>query len=64
MFWTTVPPCSFYDPLKHVPRVRTLRLVAEARQNSTSSWTINGLDGATFQLEVDETATAARRQVR
>eukprot|EP00913_Durusdinium_trenchii_P018974 g17832.t1 len=43
---------------------RAEELVAEARQNSTSSWTINGLDGATFQLEVDETATAARRQVR
>ena len=47
---------------KRFTRVRTLRLVAEAR-NSQSLWTINGLDGTSFQLPVDETATAARRHI-
>ena len=42
--------------------MRTVRLVAEA-QNSQSSWTVNGLDGTSFELPVDETATAARQQL-
>ena len=45
-----------------LPHVRTARLVAEA-QNSQSSWTGNGLDGTSFELPVDETATAARQQL-
>lgn len=41
--------------------VRTLRLVAEAR-TSQSVWTINGLDGTTFQLPVDEADANVARQ--
>ncbi|CAK9102992.1 unnamed protein product, partial [Durusdinium trenchii] len=34
---------------------RAAELVAEARRNSQNVWSINGLDGTTFQLPVDET---------
>lgn len=45
-----------------VPRVRTLRLVTEARRNSQNVWSINGLDGTTHQLPVDETDANVTRQ--
>ena len=53
------PPFLFSHPGGSVvPRVWTMRLVAQARK-SQRVWTIIGLDGTTFQLPVDEMANVA-----
>ena len=53
--WPTRTPFSS-DSV--VPHVRTLRLVAEAR-NSQHLWTVSGLDGTSFQLPATDGSVAS-----